>query len=140
MPRSRDDNLAQARHEGYLGIARVNLDALNFQHTLAREKHREVSAPNVLRLEKIFERNGCLRLQEENVIDAIVDQDNLSSALADVGLSNDNLRSLRWPQDAPLVHLEKVKCLSGLHRVQAAHRYLDENDKWWTVRLYRHGA
>jgi hypothetical protein len=29
-----------------------------------------------------------------------------------------------------------IRCLNGLHRIQAAKDYLDRNDQWWVVRLY----
>ena len=48
------------------------LNTLDFDHPLVLGKRREISEQNVQRLERIFERNGCLRLQEENVVNAVV--------------------------------------------------------------------
>lgn len=131
-----DDDLAMRMIHSYQGIARVPLHALSFGHRLARDRHRELSSDNVRRLQSIYERNGCLRLQEENVINAIIDDDTLTEALSKIAMSADSFRSNRWAQEAPYLHLTNVHCLSGLHRTKAADHYLDANDKWWTVRLF----
>jgi hypothetical protein len=131
-----DADLAMRMIHSYHGIARVPLHSLNFEHRLARDQHRELSLDNVRRLESIYEKNGCLRLQEENVINAIIDDDTLTGALAKTSVSADSFRSHRWAQEAPYLHLTNVRCLSGLHRTKAADRFLDANDKWWIVRLF----
>jgi hypothetical protein len=51
----------------------------------------------------------------------------------------DDMRNLQWPQDAPALHLQNVQCLSGIHRIEATRRFLNENDKWWIVRLFSYG-
>ncbi|CAN9092239.1 unnamed protein product [Alternaria alternata] len=51
-------------------------------------------------------------------------------------MSLDDIRSLQWPQDAPTLHLDNLQCLDGMHRIEAARRFLNENDKWWIVRLF----
>ncbi|KAF1935627.1 hypothetical protein EJ02DRAFT_484202 [Clathrospora elynae] len=120
----------------YRGIARVPLDALEFGHRIVLEKHRDLSHKNVIRLERIYEQVGCSRLQEENVINAVIEDDDLVAALSLHGMSLDDMRNLRWPQDAPSLHLKNVQCLSGMHCIEAAQRILNENDKWWIVRLF----
>ncbi|KZM19287.1 hypothetical protein ST47_g9567 [Ascochyta rabiei] len=131
-----DGDLAAKKLIGYRGIARVPLHALKFGHRIVLDKHRDLSHKNVTRLERIYEQVGCSRLQEENVIDALVEDDDLVAALSLHGMSLDDMRSLQWPQDAPALHLENVQCLSGMHRIEAARRFLNENDKWWIVRLF----
>jgi hypothetical protein len=132
-----DADLAMWMIQSYQGIARVPLSSLNFEHSLARDRHRELSPDNVRRLESIYEKCGCLRLQDENVINAIIDDDALAEALENTSLQADSFRSNRWAQDAPFLHLTtNVRCLSGLHRTKAADRFLDANDKWWIVRLF----
>jgi hypothetical protein len=51
------------------------------------DKHSDLSHENVIRLEKIYEQVGCLRLQEENVIHAVVKDDDLIAALSLHGIS-----------------------------------------------------
>jgi hypothetical protein len=79
-------------------------------------------------LQTIYEQVGCLRLKEENAINAVMRDDDLVAALSLHGMSLDDMCSLQWPQDAPALHLENVQCLSGLHRSEAARRFLNEND------------
>jgi hypothetical protein len=131
-----DEDFAAKKLTCYRGIARVPLHALNFGHRFVVDKHRDLSHENVARLEKIYKQVGCFRLQEENVINAVIEDDDLDAALSLQGMSLDDMRNLRWPQDAPSLHLENVQCLSGMHRIEAARHFLDENDKWWIVRLF----
>jgi hypothetical protein len=134
-----DGDFAAKKLMCYRGIARVPLHALRFGHRIVLDKHRDLSHENVIRLEKIYGKVGCSRLQEENFINAVIEDDDLVAALSLHGMSLDNMRSLQWPQDAPALDLENVQCLSGMHRIEAARRFLDENDKWWVVRLFSHG-
>ena len=134
-----DGEFAAKKLAWYRGIARVPLHALRFGHSIVLDKHRELSHENVIRLERIYEQLGCSRLQEENVINAIVEEDDLLAALSLNGMSLDAIRSLQWPQDAPALHLQNVQCLSGMHRIEAARRFLNENDKWWIVRMFSYG-
>jgi hypothetical protein len=135
-----DAELRKQKLRCYRGIARVSLESLTFRHALAENKHRAISQENVRRLKRIFEHNGCLRLQEEHVINATVHDDDLDAALAKSGITETDFCSLRWTQDAPLLDLPSIQCLSGLHRIEAAHQFLDDNDKWWVVRLFSHGG
>jgi hypothetical protein len=134
-----DREFSAERLTCYQGIARIPLNALRFGHRTVLNKHRDLSHENVIRLERIYEQVGCLRLQEENVINAVVEDDDLVAALSPHGMSLDDMRSLQWPQDAPALHLENVQCLSGMHRIDAARRFLHESDKWWIVRLFSYG-
>ena len=79
----------------YQGIARLPLQALNYNHKIVREKHQEISYENVKRLENRYEQVGCERLQEENVINAIVKDSDLVAALSTQGMSLDNMRNLQ---------------------------------------------
>jgi hypothetical protein len=134
-----DEDFAAGKLTCYRGIARLPLHALRFENGTVLEKHRNLSHENVVRLERIYGQVGCARLQEENVINAIVEDGDLVAALSTHGMSLDDMRNLRWPQDAPILHLENVQCLSGMHRIEAARRFLNENDKWWIVRLFSYG-
>ncbi|KAH9873409.1 hypothetical protein IAQ61_004032, partial [Plenodomus lingam] len=136
MSFSSANSLASQQATSHRGLARVSLDSLHFEHPLVLEKHRNESLDNVQRLEKIFERSGCLRLHDENILNAVVREDDLATALSRSNLTAAALRRIISATDAPALHLEKVSCLTGLHRIRAADRFLDPNDKWWTVRLF----
>jgi hypothetical protein len=134
-----DGDFAAEKLMCYRGIARLPLHALRFEHRIVLDRHRDLSHENVIRLERIYKQVGCSRLQEENVINAVVGDDDLVAALSLHGMSLDDMRNLRWPQDAPALPLKNVQCLSGMHRIEAARRFLNESDKWWIVRLFSYG-
>ncbi|EDU46063.1 conserved hypothetical protein [Pyrenophora tritici-repentis Pt-1C-BFP] len=135
-----DIDFAATRSTCFRGVARVPLHALNFQNRLVLDKHRELSEENVRRLQNIYEQVGCNRLEEENVINAVIADEDLVAELSSQGKSIEDFCNLQWPQDALDLPLEYVDCLSGMHRIEAARRFLDENDKWWVVRLFSHNT
>lgn len=130
-----DEELSKVKAACFRGLARVQLHALHFDHPLVERKHRSISQKNVRRLQRVFGEVGCLRLQEENYINAVVDDASLDKALS---LSRDELLCLREGQELPLLDVH-VDCLSGLHRIEAAKAILDNNDQWWVVRLFTKG-
>lgn len=136
-----DNEVAALRARCYRGIVKAPLDALDFDHPFVVGLRRDISEQNVQRLERIFERNGCLRLQEENVINAVVLDEDLPALLSTgvSALTPEQLRRIAWARDAPALSTAKLTCISGLHRIEAAKRHLDENDKWWPVRLFSAG-
>ena len=129
------DRLSDLRHKYYRGIARINLALLTFEGTYAKE-HRGLCDKNVRRLVKIFDLEGCRRLDEDNFISALIEPETLQRSLTKAGISE-----LGWPKDGeiPFLSPDRIECLHGLHRVQAGKAYLDANDQWWTVRLYTEG-
>ncbi|KAF1353041.1 hypothetical protein EJ07DRAFT_134654 [Lizonia empirigonia] len=135
---NKDSELATLKAKFYRGIVKVPLDGLDFDHSLVVDKRRELSEQNVLRLVRIFGRKGCLRLQEENVINAVILDKDLPALLSfgPSAFTPEKLRQITWARDAPALSSGKLKCVSGLHRIEAAKRCLDENDKWWPVRLF----
>ncbi|KAF1363093.1 hypothetical protein EJ07DRAFT_104137 [Lizonia empirigonia] len=135
-PPNEDKKLAAFRAKCYRGIVKAPLDALDYDHPFVVDKRREISEQNIQRLERIFERNGCLRLQEENVINAIIRDEDLPLLLSSGISTSEQLRQVAWARDAPALSSGRLNCISGLHRVEAAKRYLEENDKWWPVRLF----
>jgi len=75
------DKIAKIKASFFRGIARINLTALNFKHPLARDYYRKPSNKKIARLRNIFKLEGCLRLDDENFIKAIVDNNVLTEAL-----------------------------------------------------------
>lgn len=136
MASSNDQELATLKIESYRGIARIPLDSLDFKHSLVQRQHREISLQNVHRIRGIFERTGCLRFDGDNIVNAIIADSDLKEALESANITAASFQSCQWPIDAPRLNLTRVKCLSGLHRIEAAKDFLDENDKWWIVRLF----
>ncbi|KAH7065100.1 hypothetical protein B0J12DRAFT_561719 [Macrophomina phaseolina] len=114
----------------FKGVAKVQISALDFGHALSSERHRPLSEKTVARLVDILRREGCRRDDGANFVDAVVDDDALQAALAEVALSNADLKS--WSITHPVIPLQRVQCLHGLHRIAAARSLLDKNDQWWT--------
>jgi hypothetical protein len=133
------DDLAESKGRSYRGIAKVRLQALNFDHYLVRKERRDVSAKNVHHLQKVFRLNGCQRLRKENFVNAVIDDETLRASLSLSGTSEDQLRQLREGDQIPMLDVASLDCLEGLHRVLAAKGYLHDNDQWWIVRLYTKG-
>lgn len=118
----------------FKGVARVQLSALDFNRALSSQRHRPLSEKIVARLVDVLRREGCRRDNEANFVDAVVEDDVLQAALAKVGLTDVSLESCL--EDQPIIPLHDLQCLHGLHRIAAARLVLDQNDQWWTVRLY----
>jgi len=133
--------LADAESEHFLGIARIDFAALNFHHPAFRAEHRTLSTPNVARIRKVYELEGCSRTEEENFISALVERVDFERAASSLDRTVRAQLHRRPVPDAvpdaiPFLDLSSVDCLCGLHRVGAAREYLDENDRWWTVKLF----
>jgi hypothetical protein len=80
-----EEDFAAKKLMCYQGIARVPLHALSFGHRIGLDKHRYLAHENVIRLERIYEQVGCVRVQEENVTNAVIPDD-------DLVLRNDSLQ------------------------------------------------
>ena len=117
----------------YLGTARVQLQWLSFQHSKLKAKHVQV-------LKLSFEED-CRRLDARNHVPAIIDQQNLDSALQLSGVSRGQLFQCSQHQPLELSFWPgyQLECLHGRHRVQAAKLALAPSNKWWTVDLYLAG-
>lgn len=118
-------------------LARVELDALNFEHALFGE-HREPLAENVTHLIRVFRVEGCKRLEEGNFVEAQVNRRDLDAALASENLTLPQHPPEDW-RKFPFLRLRSIDCLNGLHRVLAARKFLNKNDRWWIARLYTDG-
>ena len=71
----------------YLGIVKIKLGVLNFNHPLIYKKHQLLSKKNVYRLRNVFKRVGYKRLEKENFINAVIDNIALILLLAFLSLN-----------------------------------------------------
>lgn len=124
-----------------LGIAKIDLDQLAFD-IASPNGHRKESKKIQTKLINVFKLEGCRRLEQQHFIDALISRETLSAALQPHGKSIESFRGSYDASDGSLRDVLRLRlsgplqCLSGLHRVAAAKRYLNKNDRWWTVRLY----
>lgn len=119
-------NFASAKQRQFRGLARVRLSDLQF------DANNTISPQNVSRLSKIFQIEGCQRLDERNYIDVVVTDNQISAARPECF---QNVPPQAW-QSTPILGIGPLECLTGQHRVRAAERYLDANDQWWIARVY----
>lgn len=119
-------NFAYAKHREFRGLARVGLSDLQF------DEDHTIFPQNVHRLNKIFQIEGCQRLDERNYIDVVATDSQLYTVQP--GCLQD-APPKAWGS-SPVLGVGPLKCLTGQHRVRAAQKYLDANDQWWVARVY----
>lgn len=116
------------------GTAKVALNFLSFDDPDGHEDVRDLDRDNVERLVKIFELEGCNRLDPTHSIPGSISADALKSSLQHSQLTMEDLTRAQ----PPALHLPsgaQIECLQGKHRV-AALRGFKKLHHWWTVRLY----
>jgi hypothetical protein len=125
----------------FFGIARIDLDRLTFGDAVSNE--RRIGSKKIqAKLLDVFELEGCQRMEQENFIDALISRESLIEALSYHGTTIESFKdtcSMPYGSLDSLLRLrpnQALQCLNGLQRVAVARRFLDKNDRWWTVRLY----
>ena len=121
------------------GFARIPLDEINLNLPEFIIKHRHENTKNVDRLINLFKSVGCHQAEPRHAISALISQDQLRLALDSLGLTELPKTPSLDVNTVPLLRPHLVYCLHGLHRVQAAKAFLEDPDRWWTVRLYSSG-
>lgn len=127
---------AQSRLASFRGTAKVKLTHLSFPNPISC-----VDPKNVNRLKRVFELEGCSRLEPEHHIPALVDDEVFNNITANVDFDLQHLKGawaeqlieLQFPEDY------KLECLHGQQRVAAAEVVLSASDRWWVVDLYGRG-
>ena len=117
----------------FKGSAKIDLEHLQFAKFDASEF---LNPKNVARLKRIFELEGCLRLDPEHHIPVIIDLDILERSLAQSRIRRGDLFDSRIPPELTLPPDCVVICLHGRHRIAAARECLLADDRWWTVDIY----
>lgn len=93
----------------FLGYARIPLEALYFDHPLAREEHREVDHKNTTRLLGIFRKTGCKNDLPQHSIAVTVPEESLRDALEEIRL--EGLPREVEGVSPPNLNVARVKCL-----------------------------
>lgn len=119
--------------EHYLGSAKILLEDLHFEKLKAIEF---LDQKNVARLRKVFELEGCLRLDPEHHIPAIIDPAILEQSLYQSSVDRAELFSTGNLPEISLPPQHRLSCLHGRHRIAAAQTFLIASDRWWTVDFY----
>ncbi|KAL5344433.1 hypothetical protein ACLOAV_010693 [Pseudogymnoascus australis] len=125
------------------GSALVKFESLNWEE----HKIRQHDPKNVLRLKRIFEKEGCRSLKVGNHIPAIVDQHHLDTAIENAkqkgtwnaGALPSSYATIDTENGYPELEFPGgINCLHGFHRIQAGKK-LCPAEKWWIVDLYLSG-
>ncbi|KAL9130731.1 MAG: hypothetical protein Q9217_001168 [Psora testacea] len=129
--------LAKQRH--FKVSVRIELKKLDFTVLQDPSSSGYFDPKNVARLTKIFSLEGCLRLDLDHHVPALVSDAQLQQALV---RSSVEAAALANHQAPPLLILPEstiLRCLHGKHRIAAVRSILEPGDKWWTVDLYSDG-
>lgn len=124
--------LAEAKNLRFRGVAKIPLSRLSFP------KQRTLSERNVSRLLRVFQLEGCKRYYEKNYVDITVDAQQLEAVIARTGTEPNRQAPTDWDA-VPTLDLE-CHALQGQHRIAAAARFLDPNDRWWTAKIHTNGV
>jgi Protein of unknown function (DUF3723) len=123
---ARDLKNFREKSRAFCGTFKVPLEKLQYEDP--PENPRQFDGKNAARLLDVFHMQGCHPRESDNHVPALISR----SAVPEGPLSLDGDLPLFNP-DRPLIYLH------GRHRLEAAHRFLTGNDRWWVVDLYSNG-
>lgn len=128
-----------AKQTHYRGTAKIRFRHLTFD-TAQLVGARTLDKKNILRLVRIFELEGCTRLEPEHYVPAVIKEADLDRAIARSHVTRGRL--FDCTSVPPVLDFEDgcvLECLHGRHRLEAAQAYFESPaDMWWTVDLYAH--
>ena len=133
MDRMGENDSLREKSKAYCGTVKIPLYLL--KHEGPEQNPRQLNAKNVNRLLRIFELEGCLRLETENHIPALVSQEMLIYLLSTV--QGEEAKLKKWNEHLLFFQpFEALTILHGRHRLEAARKFLRYHDKWWVVDLF----
>jgi len=125
------------RREHFRGSAKVHLQYLRFEQQIDVPSQAVfLDQKNIARLEKIFDIEGCLRLDPEHRIPVLIDYKDLEDSLDWANLTSAELFTSKVPPTLPFPAGYSLRCLHSRHRITATQKFLLAGDKWWTVDFY----
>lgn len=126
--RLQDDHLKY-----FLGCVRTNLSCLEF------ERDSRDCDPQIIReLGSKFRLVGCLRLQSPHHVPAIIAGGVFRDAVSLAGSNAGDVLGAnpeRWPM-ITIPHGQRVQCIHGQQRIEAAKKFLGPRDQWWIIDVY----
>jgi hypothetical protein len=128
-----DERIQTEKRAFYKGRAKVSLR--NFE--LTGSGSRTVVEKHIAALVKTFRSEGCIRLNPDNFVKALISSDVLEQSLSEQGLGGTDLRDESRLHFVSFPEGFKLNVLHGMHRLLAADRFLC--DKWWVAEFYCEG-
>lgn len=122
--------MSEEKGKAFRGSIKYPLHRLD--HEQASKKSRQLNQKNVKRLIKVFELEGCRRLDSENHVPALISNRALSILLEFVTEGEVRLKASD-KQPVSSDNLGGLTYLHGRHRLEAAKSFLPANEKWWVV-------
>ena len=123
---------SQERSKAFCGSIKYPLYRLHHERS---DNPRQLDQKNVQRLIRVFELEGCDRLNAANHVPALISKNSLTALLETVPGGVDRLKST--DEEAVSVDLpDHLTYLHGRHRLEAAKRVLAASEKWWVIDLY----
>ena len=125
----REKEYLSEKSKAFCGAFRIALCKLDQEDVEADP--RQLDSKNVQRLVKIFALEGCLRLDPDNYVAALIPQSLLSRIhqVGTVPASGDVVPPIFDPP-------EPLRCIHGKHRIEAAKQHFALEGKWWVVNVY----
>ncbi|EAU30126.1 predicted protein [Aspergillus terreus NIH2624] len=124
----REEQLLEAyRKERYQGSARVLLDYLSFDHGFS---HCMGDGRNSIRLERILEIQGCLRINRDYHVPVLVSAADWGRRVRFNETDSGPFRALDVPLDTVLRAVKHESLIS------AARKWLSPPNRWWVVDVY----
>ena len=131
-----ENDIFQRLNASFCGFAKINLNNLQTDNS----SPFVLDEKNVKRLCKVFENEGCLRLDPEHHVPVVIARDVLAGAVERAGT---RLEALHNPDRYTALQLAphiKLRVLHGQHRLRAAEQHLSPAaGRWWIVDLYENG-
>lgn len=124
----REEQLLEAyREERFQGSARVRLDCISFDHGFG---HLMNDGRNAIRLERILELQGCLRINRDYHVPVLVRAADWGHRIRFSETSSGHLPELVVPLDTALHAMTHESLIS------AARKWLSPQNRWWVVDVY----
>jgi hypothetical protein len=124
---SEEKALEAYRGERYHGSARVRLDCLTFEQGFS---HLMDDGSNAMRLERILEVQGCLRINRDYHVPVIVDAADWGHRITMHQADNEPFPELMVPLDMSL------RAQGHENIITAARKKLYGENRWWVVDVY----
>ena len=122
-----EQSLEAYREERYQGSARVRLDCLSFDNGFS---HLMDDGRNSIRLERILEIQGCLRINRDYHVPVLVNAADWGHRIRFSDTGNGRLPELVVPLDTVLHAMDHESLIS------AARKWLSAQNRWWVVDVY----